>query len=121
MKYMVLQKYKLEVIALSDGYKDYAEAKIDLKPNRIELFYPNPAFGEAQVKYIINQGENAYLSIIPIYTDVVNVANAVSDNYILDVNNNTKIVNLNNYSIGLYKIILIVNGEISDTKTLIKN
>jgi len=115
------EKYKLEIIALSDGYKDYAEAKIELKPNRIELFYPNPASGEAHVKYIVNQGENAYLSIIPIYTDVVNVANTVSDNYILDVNNNTKIVNLNNYSVGLYKIILVVDGQISDTQTLLKN
>jgi len=114
------KKYKLEVIAVSDGYKDYAEAKIDLKPNRIEIFYPNPASGEAHVKYIINQGENAYLSIISIYADVVSASNIVSNNYILDVNNNTKIVNLNNYSYGLYKIILVVDGQISDTQTLIK-
>jgi len=82
----------------------------------IEIFYPNPTNSQAHVKYVINQGENAYLSIIPIYATSV-----VSNNYILDVNNNTKIVNLNNHSDGLYKIILVVDGQISDTKTLIKN
>jgi len=109
------EKYKLEVIALTDGYKDYTEAKIELNPNRIEIFYPNPANGEAHVKYIVNQGENAYLSIIPIYATSI-----VSNNYILDVNNNTRILNLNNYSDGLYKIILVVDGQISDAQTLIK-
>jgi len=72
------------------------------------------------VNYIINQGENAYLSVIPMYGGV-NVIDAVSNNCILDLDNNIRTLNLNNYSEGLYKIILVVNGEISDTKTLIKH
>jgi len=114
------QKYKLEVTALSDGYKDYTEAKINLKPNRIELFYPNPTSNFVTINYKINQGENAYLSVVKMYGGA-SVSDAVSNNYILDLDNNTRTLNLNNYSKGLYKIILVVDGQISDTQTLIKN
>jgi len=113
------QKYKLEVIALSDGYKDYTEAKIELKPNRIETFYPNPTSNLVNVNYKINQGETAHLKIMKIYP--ATIVGITSNNYILDVNNNTKTLNLTNYSYGLYKVILVVDGQISDTKTLIKN
>src|SRR5699024_8982977 len=38
----IAKKYKLEVIALADGYKDYGSIKINLKPSRLKLLYPNP-------------------------------------------------------------------------------
>jgi len=115
------QKYKLEVIVPSDGYKDYTKAKIELKPNRIELFYPNPTSNLITINYKINQGETAHLKIIKIYPATIVVLDNVPNNYILDVDNDTITLNLNNYSEGLYKIILVVDGQILDTRTLIKN
>jgi len=112
------QKYKLEVIALSDGYKDYTEAKIGLKPNRIDLFYPNPTSDLVTINYKINQDETARLELVKIYPTTIGIT---PNNYILDVNDNTKTLNLRNYSAGLYKVILVVDGKISDTQTLLKN
>jgi len=114
------QKYKLEVIALSDGYKDYTEAKIEFKLNRIDILYPNPTSNFVAVNYKINQGENAYLKLVKIYPATIVASDNVSNNYVLNVNSNTKKLDLSNYSDGLYKVILVVDGQISDTKTLIK-
>jgi len=113
------QKYKLEVIALSDGYKDYTEAKIELKSNRIELFFPNPTSDIVNVNYRVNKGQTARLELVKIYpTTIIDVT---SSKYILDVNDSIKTLNLRNHSAGLYKVILVVDGQISDTKTLLKN
>jgi len=45
----------------------------------------------------------------------------VSTNFLLDINDSTKTLDSRNYSDGLYKVILVVDGKISDTKTLLKN
>jgi len=117
----VSEKYKLEVIALSDGYKDYTEAKIELKPNRIELFYPNPTSNLVTVNYKINKGQTAHLKLFKVYPSFVATADINQDSYDLHINSDTKTLNIGNYSDGLYKLILVVDGKISDTKTLLKN
>lgn len=77
------KKYKLEVIALSDGYKDYSEVEVSLKPNEIKTLSPNPASGMVTVTYKINEGDTAYLSGTDIYNP------NISNNYILDINSNS--------------------------------
>jgi serine protease len=47
-------------------------------------------------------------------------SNETSNNYILDVNSNAISLNINNYPSGFYTVALVVNGEIVDAKTLIK-
>jgi len=117
----VSEKYKLEVIALSDGYKDYTETKIELKPNRIELFYPNPTSNLVTVNYKINKGQMAHLKLFKVYPSFVATADINQGSYDLDINSDTKTLNLSNYSDGLYQIILVVDGQISDIQTLLKN
>lgn len=109
------KKYKLEVIALSDGYKDYSEVEIKLKPNAITALVPNPATNETIVQYKINEGDTAYLSVTPLYG-----ANTVSYNYVLNIEETEAHLNLSNYPPGIYAIALITNGHISDTSSLIK-
>ena len=38
----VAQKYKLEVIATADGFKDYTEVEVNLKPSTLGIINPNP-------------------------------------------------------------------------------
>lgn len=108
------KKYKLEVIALADGYKDYAEVEVKLKPNTITALYPNPASSQVAVTYKINKGDSAYLSVTGFY------GSNISNNYILNIEENEITLDISNYPQGLYSIVLIVNGQIQDTTTLIK-
>ncbi len=75
----VAKTYKLEIIALADGYKDYAEIEVSLKPNVITTLYPNPTSNQVTVAYKINDGNSAYLSVTGFY------GSNVSNNYILDI------------------------------------
>jgi len=108
------KQYKLEVVTLSDGYKDYAEVELTYKPNRIASISPNPTTGQVEVAYKINEGESAYLAI----TSIENPN--ISNNYILDLETTDMTFNVSTLSVGVYSVALIVNGQIADTKNLIK-
>lgn len=109
----IAENYRLEVISSLDGFKDYAEVEVRLNPSTIETMAPNPASNNVQINYALNGATSAYLMII-------GYNNTTSNNYILDVNNNQTIINIANYPTGYYTVALVVNGEIADTKTLIK-
>lgn len=114
MSVEVGKKYKLEVITLLDGYKDYSEVEVKFNPNEITSAYPNPTSGIINIEYKINEGESAYLAVSGIY------GTNASDNYVLDINQNNVSLNIADYQTGIYLVALIVNGEIADTKTIIK-
>ncbi len=109
------RKYKLEVIALSDGYKDYSEVEVKIKPNSIFSIHPNPTTSHSTFIYKINTGNTAYLSVTPLYT-----SSGTSQNYILDVNETERVIDFSNYSTGTYLITLIANGSVCDSKYIIK-
>lgn len=109
------KKYKLEVIALSDGYKDYTEVEVKLKPNSITTLYPNPTSNQVTVAYKINQGDSAYLSVNALYG-----SNNISHNYVLNIEENEITLDVSSYPQGLYTVSLITNGQVPDTTTLIK-
>jgi len=111
----VAEKYKLEVIATTDGFKDYAEVEVTLKPSVLEMISPNPATSNATISYKINEGNSAYLMVIGFYG-----SNGISNNYMLDVNSTTTNINVSNYPSGFYTVALVVGGEIVDAKTLVK-
>lgn len=46
--------------------------------------------------------------------------NGISNNHIIDITSNQTTINLTNYSNGFYTVSLVCNGQIVDTKTLIK-
>ena len=111
----VAEKFKLEVIATSDGFKDYKEVEVTLKPSTLENIAPNPATNNVLVSYKINGASSAYLMVIGYYR-----SNGTSNNYILDTNSSETNLNVSNYASGFYTVALVVNGVIVDAKTLIK-
>ena len=111
----VAEKYKLEVIATADGFKDYTEVEVSLKPSVLSSISPNPATNAVTIGYKINEDGNAYLMILGGYGTI-----ATSNNYILDVNQSETTLDVSNYSNGFYTVALVVNGQIVDAKTLIK-
>jgi serine protease len=112
----VARKYKLEVIATADGFKDYAEVAVNLKPSTLNIIAPNPATEHVSINYKINEVGSAYLMVIGSYGTTYS-----SNNYILDVDSADAIIDVSNYPNGFYTVALICNGEIVDAKTLIKN
>jgi len=109
------KKYKLEVIALSDGFKDYAEVEVKLKPSSLGILAPNPAKNKVGVSYKLNDATSAYLMVVGSYGTAKS-----SNNYILDLNSEETSIDISGYKEGLYQIALVCNGKIVDVKTLIK-
>ncbi len=107
----ITKKYKLEVIAESDGYKDYDEVQITFNTNKLETISPNPASNQILVNYKLDNVSSAYLMIIGQY---------VSNNYILDITSDQITIDISNYTSGFYAVSLVCDGEIVDSKTLIK-
>ncbi len=108
------ETYTLEVIADADGYKDYDEVEITLKPSRIETVSPNPLTIDAlQINYKLNNVASAYLMI-------VDQNSGVSQNYILNTATSNTTLNLSAYTNGFYTIALVCDSEIVDAQTFIK-
>lgn len=112
----IAKKYKLEIIAEFDGYKDYDEIEVKLKPSLIESLSPNPANNQIQVVYKLNGVTSAYIMVIGQYG-----TNNVSNNYALDVTTSQIIIDISAYSNGYYTVALICDGEIVDAKNLLKH
>jgi len=91
------------------------EFRLKLLPNRIETLYANPTTDQVAIHYRINQGEDACLHIGDVYgiNDVVRYP-------ITNIDNNQIVIDLTNYTEGMYTVSLVVDGRIEDTKTLIK-
>ena len=100
-------------IADTDGFKDYDEIEVKLKPSIIESISPNPTSNEIQVNYKLNGVSSAYLMIIGTY-------GGASNNYVLDTNSSQTTINVTNYTNGYYTVVLVCDGQIVDVKTLIK-
>jgi hypothetical protein len=111
----ITKKYKLEVIAVSDGYKDYDEVQVTLKPSSLKSITPNPSTNNVTVNYQLNNVTSAYLMVIGYYGNT-----QTSNNYILDSNSKETSLNISNYPNGLYTVALVCDGNIVDAKSLVK-
>jgi hypothetical protein len=111
----VAEIYRLEVISLSDGFKDYSNVEVSLMPSTIEVVAPNPSNDRITVRYVLNNVESAYLMIMD-YED----AGQTSFNYVLDKSLNEIVIDVSNYSVGFYSIALVCNGQIVDATILSK-
>ena len=108
------QKYKLEVIAESDGYKDYDEVWVKIVPGRIESIHPNPATNYVEVTCAYNNVSSAFITISDqsgrIYAD-----------YPLSISPQSVNISLGSiYLPGTYTVTLICDGQIADSKTFVK-
>jgi hypothetical protein len=106
----ITDKYKLEIIAL-DGVKEYDEVKVNVKENYLLNISPNPATTNANIEYHIKDNSSSYLIITKPYTTIQN-------QYILNSSNSTININTNNFTSGLYNVVLISNGVAVDSKSL---
>ncbi|GHV43899.1 hypothetical protein FACS1894180_4380 [Bacteroidia bacterium] len=108
------KKFKLEVIALTDGYKDYAEVEVKLKPNSLKEIYPNPASSVVNIDYSITEAHTAYISIMNYYNP------QLSSNFILNTSDNNLSFPIQHFPSGIYVVTLICDGKVADSKFLIK-
>ena len=109
----VTQTYKLEVIAETDGYKDYDEVTVNITPYQIESLVPNPVNSQLTVTYDAQGAGSAYLML-------VNQTTGNSDNYILDTEESLISIDVSGFSTGLYSVILVCDGDIHSVKNLAK-
>jgi serine protease len=111
----IAKKYKLEVIATADGFKDYSEVEIKLKPSVLSSIAPNPATDTITIDYKINEVGSAYLMVLGGFG-----TSTTSNNYIINPELGEININIANYENGFYTLALVVNGQIIDAKTLVK-
>lgn len=89
--------------------------EVTINPNRLKSIAPNPVVGSTKIGYNLQNATSAYLMIVSYYMN-----GGVSNNYVLDVNSSETIINLSNYANGFYKVVLVVNGLISDAIIIFK-
>ena len=106
-----LKEYKLEVIADSDGHKDYST--FTAKEERsITNMSPNPTQNDVSIYYNIGSANTAFIT-------VTNVNSGVSENYLLDISKSFETINLATKPTGQYIVNLVTDNVIVDTKQLI--
>lgn len=111
----IATKYKLEIVALSDGFKDYSDVNVSLKKSAIIKLYPNPTDSFLSIEYKINTDDTSYFMIYRA-DDLQNISN-----YLVDNAETHRIIEVANFPIGLYKIALINNGQVLDLNNFTKN
>lgn len=104
-------KFKLEVLSLTDGFKDYDDVTVNVKQYEITNIAPNPATGEVTVEYDVEGVSSAYLLITKPYDPTTELI-------ALDVTQNQKIFDVSIYPGGIYGVILVCDDQIVDQKIL---
>jgi len=109
----VSKQYKLEIISDIDGYKDYDEVEVTVNPYKLQSLVPNPATNQVTATYDAQEAISAYLM-------VVSTHDGTSNNYIVDTTELSINLDISSYPIGIYTVALVCDGEIQDSKNLIK-
>lgn len=109
----IATSYQLEVISEVDGFKDYDKVNVTLKPSTLDQIAPNPASSNATITYALNEVSSAYIRVASYYENVAH-------NYIIDVNSSQTTIDVSRYNTGFYVVSLICDGQVVDSKTLIK-
>jgi hypothetical protein len=110
----ISSKYKLELIALSDGSISIDEVEVNVNNNYIISMSPNPADNFVTVNYQLDSVSSAYLMII-------NQTGTTFNNYIINSTSSVSTINLSEYQNGIYTVLLICNGVVKDAKQLLIN
>ncbi|MFT5238390.1 MAG: hypothetical protein ACI9M9_001996, partial [Flavobacteriaceae bacterium] len=108
----ITQKYKLEVITTSDGFKDYDEINVEVNPFVLGVMSPNPADNQVTINYLAEDSTSAYLVLSELNTNNTN-------NYILNPSENTKTLDLSNYNTGIYFVSFVCDGVFVASATLV--
>src|SRR5690606_1436575 len=84
--------YKLEVLSLEDGFKDYSQITVTGISNTPFTIYPNPTNSILNINYDLQGGSG--------YVNITKTDNSISYNHILDNTNNTTSIDVTNYTNG---------------------
>jgi len=105
-------QYRLEVLAVTDGFKDYDEVTVNVKQYEITGIVPNPATNLVTIDYDVTGVSSAYLLITKPY-------DPATDTFILNISQNQIVFDVSGYDAGLYGVILVCNDQIVDQKLLL--
>lgn len=108
------EEFRLEVISSLDGFKDYDEILVSVKPYRILSLSPNPTSSQVTINYNAEGVDSAYIKIL-------NQSTSAFDTYVIDPSLNEIIIDMSLKPYGLYSVVLVCDGEIQDMKNLGKN
>ncbi len=106
------QKYKLEVISLVDGFKDYDWVEITVKDLEILDIVPNPATSNVEIQYAAASAKQSASLVL------TNTNGSVSNTYTLDLTKKSIMLDISKYASGIYKVILISDGKVVDEGSL---
>ena len=107
------RKYKLEVIASADGYKDYADVWVKIVPGKIESIQPNPAMDYVMITCVFNNVSEAYLTIS-------SQTGVVYEEYSLSSSPQSVDFDIAAYTPSRYTVTLFCDGAAVDSKTFVK-
>jgi len=107
----ITTKYKLEVIAELDGVKDYDQVEVKIKDHEITNVAPNPVSGTTTVSYRLTNATSAFLVLWQ-------GAGNGSNQYILNVAGDSIQLNVSDRAPGTYNLVLVVNGQPVDLRTV---
>lgn len=106
--------YKLEVIADSDGFKDYDEVSITVRKYFLNSVTPNPSSSQVTIGYQCLTALTASLSFcLPNGTVYATCA--------INPQNNSANIDISQFPSGIYTLSLICDGQLTDSKLLQKN
>ncbi|MDR0802874.1 DUF1986 domain-containing protein [Fluviicola sp.] len=108
----VTTKYKLEVIASIDGFKDYDEVEVKVKEYSINSISPNPSNNVINIDYRAQKANSAYIMVVPLFS-------GTSNQYILNTSATLKTIDVSTYKAGQYAVVLICDGNIVDYKNIL--
>jgi len=108
------KQYTLEIIKDADGLKDYDEVVVEVNSFVFGIMSPNPTTNEVTNNYIAEDASSAYFMITEQTT-----GNAY--NHIIETQESQKSIDVSSYPIGIYLVSLICDGNLVETKQLIKN
>ncbi len=108
----VAHKYKLEVIATTDGFKDYDEVNVDVKKFYLNTLSPNPATTNINIGYNVQTAGSAYLMIVQPYGSAMY-------NYVLPAGSDSININTSVFAPGAYNVVLVCDGQAVDVKSFI--
>ncbi len=94
-----------------EGYKDYDEIEITVNPYSLDAISPNPASTQVNVSYSAEGASSAYIML-------VSTTSGASNNYIVNLNEQSISIDVSTYSNGIYSIVLICDGVAVDSKNL---
>ncbi|HPH82187.1 MAG TPA: M64 family metallopeptidase [Flavobacteriales bacterium] len=108
------ETYTLEVIAQSDGYKDYDEVTITSKLGKINSIVPNPInSGTFTIDYSVSTSASSPK------IKVLNINSGIYTEHTISTGNGTLSLAISGYVAGSYSVILICSSQNADDELLI--